>query len=155
MSNLDNSNSADCTDGDCNGLVSRLLQPGSRDLGDFSVRRVMPQRGSRSVGPWVFFDHMGPADFEPGQGIDVRPHPHINLATVTYLFDGEIMHRDSLGSVQAIRPGDLNLMVAGRGIVHSERSPNELRAAGHTLHGLQLWHALPEAVEETAPEFLH
>lgn len=155
MSNLDTSDSADCKDGECSGLVSRLLQPGSRDLGGFSVRRVLPQRGSRSVGPWVFFDHMGPADFEPGQGIDVRPHPHINLATVTYLFDGEIMHRDSLGSVQAIRPGDLNLMVAGRGIVHSERSPDELRAAGHTLHGLQLWHALPEADEETDPEFLH
>ena len=155
MSNLETTSSEDCKDGPCSGPVKRLLQPGSRDLGGFSVRRALPQRGTRSVGPWVFFDHMGPADFAPGDGIDVRPHPHINLATVTYLFDGAIMHRDSLGSVQAIRPGDLNLMVAGRGIVHSERSPDDLRAAGHTLHGLQLWHALPAADEETDPEFLH
>lgn len=155
MSNLQIGTTGNCDVSTCDGLVTKLLQPRSRDLGGFSVRRVVPQRGTRSVGPWVFFDHMGPADFEPGSGIDVRPHPHINLATVTYLFDGEILHRDSLGSVQAIRPGDLNLMLAGRGIVHSERSPDELRAAGHTLHALQLWHALPEADEEIEPEFLH
>lgn len=155
MSNLHAGTAVICDESTCDGRVARLLQPGSRDLGGFSVRRVMPQRGTRSIGPWVFFDHMGPAKFEPGSGIDVRPHPHINLATVTYLFDGEILHRDSLGSVQAIRPGDLNLMVAGRGIAHSERSPDGLRAAGHTLHALQLWHALPEADEEVEPEFLH
>lgn len=155
MSNLQAGAAAPCEVSDGTGRVAQLLQPGSRDLGGFSVRRVLPQRGARSVGPWVFFDHMGPAGFAPGQGIDVRPHPHINLATVTYLFEGEILHRDSLGSVQPIRPGDLNLMVAGRGIVHSERSPDTLRAAGHRLHGLQLWHALPEADEETDPEFLH
>lgn len=155
MSNLQAGTALPCDHNNGNGLVAHLLQPASRDLGGFSVRRALPQRGTRSIGPWVFFDHMGPADFDPGSGIDVRPHPHINLATVTYLFAGEILHRDSLGSVQAIRPGDLNLMVAGRGIAHSERSPDELRAAGHTLHALQLWHALPEADEEVEPEFLH
>src|SRR5690606_5710198 len=107
------------------------------------------------VGPWIFFDHMGPADFPPGKGIDVRPHPHINLATVTYLFEGEILHRDSLGSEAAIRPGDINLMVAGRGIVHSERERPEVKASAHRLHGLQLWLALPEADEEIEPALHH
>jgi hypothetical protein len=107
------------------------------------------------VGPWIFFDHFGPTDFTAGQGIDVRPHPHIGLATVTYLISGEILHRDSLGSVQPIQPGAINLMVAGRGIVHSERTGPELRAAGHTLHGLQLWLALPDDLQECEPAFYH
>jgi redox-sensitive bicupin YhaK (pirin superfamily) len=107
------------------------------------------------VGPFIFFDHMGPAALAPGDGLDVRPHPHIGLATVTYLFDGEILHRDSVGSVQPIRPGDVNWMTAGRGIVHSERTPPGLRAAGTRVHGIQTWVALPRAHEETAPAFAH
>jgi redox-sensitive bicupin YhaK (pirin superfamily) len=107
------------------------------------------------VGPFIFFDHMGPARLPPGEGLDVRPHPHIGLATVTYLFEGEILHRDSLGSVQPIRPGDVNWMTAGRGIVHSERTPRELRAAGPGVHGIQTWVALPRAAEEAAPSFSH
>jgi hypothetical protein len=107
------------------------------------------------VGPFIFFDHMGPAALAPGDGLDVRPHPHIGLATVTYLFDGEILHRDSVGSVQPIRPGDVNWMTAGRGIVHSERTPPGLRAAGARVHGIQTWVALPRAQEETAPAFAH
>jgi len=133
----------------------KIIEPKVVDLGDFAVRRLLPRAGLRQVGPWVFFDHMGPAEFASGSGIDVRPHPHINLATVTFLFEGEILHRDSLGSVQAIRPGDLNLMVAGRGITHSEREREEVRQSDHRLHGLQLWHALPEAHEETDPAFYH
>ncbi len=132
-----------------------VIAPRVRDLGGFSVRRVLPAPFHRMVGPFVFFDHMGPADFAPGGGIDVRPHPHINLATVTYLFEGEIVHRDSLGSAQAIRPGAINWMTAGRGIVHSERTGPELRAAGHRLHGLQIWVALPGALEESDPSFHH
>lgn len=135
--------------------ITALIPPVEKDLGGFNVRRLMPKVGLKRVGPWVFFDHMGPADFDAGQGIDVRPHPHINLATVSYLFEGEILHRDSLGSVQLITPGDINLMVAGRGIVHSERERPETRQKPHRLHGLQLWLALPEADEETVPEFLH
>ena len=115
-----------------------VIAPRTRDLGGFSVRRLLPAGRQRMVGPFVFFDHMGPADFAPGGGIDVRPHPHINLATVTYLFEGEIFHRDSLGSAQAIRPGAINWMTAGRGIVHSERTPPEVRASSHRLHGLQI-----------------
>jgi hypothetical protein len=132
-----------------------IIEPRVVDLGEFEVRRLLPRSGLRQVGPWVFFDHVGPAEFPSGSGIDVRPHPHINLATVTFLFEGEILHRDSLGSVQAIRPGDLNLMVAGSGITHSERERDEVRQVDHRLHGLQLWHALPEAQEETAPAFHH
>ena len=135
--------------------VRQILQPASRDLGEFSVRRVLPTRSQRSIGPWIFFDHMGPACFQPGQGVNVRPHPHINLATVTYLFEGEILHRDSLGSEQVITPGAINLMVAGSGIVHSERERPEVRDSVHALNGLQLWFALPEADEECAPAFLH
>lgn len=137
------------------GAVEAVVEPRFTDLGGFSVYRVLPHDRRRSVGPWVFFDHMGPATFPPEGGVDVRPHPHVNLATVTYLFGGELVHRDSLGCVQTIRPGEINLMVAGSGIVHSERTAPELRAAGHALHGLQLWLALPEDLEETAPEFLH
>lgn len=132
-----------------------LIQAATEDLGDFQVRRALPHDELASVGPWVFLDHFGPVDFDPGPGIDVRPHPHINLATVTYLFDGEVLHRDSLGSVQAIRPGDVNLMIAGRGIVHSERESEAARRTRRGLHGLQLWLALPRAEEECDPAFLH
>jgi redox-sensitive bicupin YhaK (pirin superfamily) len=135
--------------------IERVIVPRSIDLGDFSVRRALPSAQSRMVGPFIFFDHFGPAEFRSGSGLDVRPHPHIGLATVTYLFDGEIMHRDSLGTVAAIRPGEVNWMVAGRGIVHSERTGAERRAAGDHLHGLQCWVALPSAQEEIAPGFAH
>jgi redox-sensitive bicupin YhaK (pirin superfamily) len=127
-----------------------------RDLGDgFHVSRVLPQIEQRSVGPFVFFDYFGPVDFPPGKGVDVRPHPHIGLATVTYLFEGSQMHRDSLGSVQEIEPGDVNWMTAGRGIVHSERTGPQVRAAGHRLHGIQSWIGLPTKDEETPPSFQH
>jgi redox-sensitive bicupin YhaK (pirin superfamily) len=135
--------------------VELILQPREKDLGGFSVRRLLPTAQRRTVGPWTFFDHMGPAAFPAGSGINVRPHPHIGIATVTYLFEGEILHRDSLGSLQPIRPGDINLMVAGRGIVHSERERPEVSAVAHRLDGLQLWLALPEAEEERAPAFYH
>jgi redox-sensitive bicupin YhaK (pirin superfamily) len=126
-----------------------------RDLGGFSVRRVLPSPKRRTVGPFAFFDHMGPTDFDRGAGIDVRPHPHIGLATVTYLFDGEIVHRDNLGSTQAIRPGDVNWMIAGRGIAHSERTAEDRRQSGGALHGIQSWLALPAAEQERAPSFDH
>ena len=135
--------------------IANVIEPRPRDLGGFEVRRVLPAAGQRMVGPFVFFDHMGPARFEPGTGIDVRPHPHIGLATVTYLFDGEIIHRDSLGVEQAIRPGDVNWMTAGRGIVHSERADPVAREKGPVLHGIQSWVALPTEAEETEPEFHH
>lgn len=135
--------------------VELIIDARKRDLGELSVGRVLPAVARRTVGPFIFFDHMGPVDFAPGAGVDVRPHPHINLATVTYLFAGEILHRDSLGSEQVIRPGAINWMNAGRGIVHSERTPPELRANGYHLHGLQLWVALPTAHEESAPTFTH
>ncbi len=138
----------------CDG-ISLVLKPGVKDLGGFSVRRTLPSRLQRKVGPWIFFDHAGPAHFAAGEGIDVRPHPHINLATVTYMFEGQFLHRDSIGSVQVIKPGDINLMVAGKGIVHSERTPPELRKREHSLHALQLWLALPEADEEIDPAFYH
>ena len=136
------------------GVLS-LLKPNTRDLGGFSVRRVLPGMPHRMVGPFIFFDHMGPATFAPGTGIDVRPHPHIGLATVTYLFEGEIVHRDSLGTVQTIAPGDVNWMTAGRGIVHSERTGLALRRAGARLQGLQTWVALPKANELADPAFSH
>jgi redox-sensitive bicupin YhaK (pirin superfamily) len=132
-----------------------VIPPRRQDLGGFSVRRLLPHKSRRMVGPWIFFDHMGPADFPPGPGINVRPHPHIHLATVTYLFEGEILHRDSLGSVQPIRPGDINLMIAGRGIVHSERESAAATTSHRRLHGLQLWLALPVESEDTEPRFLH
>jgi redox-sensitive bicupin YhaK (pirin superfamily) len=133
-----------------------LLEPRERDLGGgFFVRRVLPAAQRRAVGPWLFFDHFGPTRLPPGKGMDVRPHPHVNLATVTYLFEGEMLHRDSLGSVQLIKPGDLNWMTAGRGIVHSERTPPAARAAGSTMHGLQLWIGLPREHEEAPPAFRH
>lgn len=135
--------------------IKYIVSPREKDIGDFSVRRVLPYARQQMVGPWIFFDHMGPAEFPAGKGINVRPHPHINLATVTYLFEGEIFHRDSLGNAQSIRPGDINLMVAGKGITHSEREREEVRNVPHTLHGLQLWHALPESDEEIVPAFYH
>ncbi len=137
------------------GAVSLVIEPRARDLGGFSVRRVLPAAERRAVGPFVFFDEMGPAQFAPGAGIDVRPHPHIGLATVTYLFEGEIVHRDSLGVVQPIRPGEVNLMTAGRGVVHSERTDAALRAGGARLHGIQSWMALPDGGEEVEPAFEH
>ncbi len=135
--------------------IEQVIVPRARDLGGFSVRRALPAAGRQMVGPFIFFDQMGPAEFLLGQGIDVRPHPHIGLATVTYLFDGEIMHRDSLGTLQPIRPGELNLMSAGSGIVHSERTPATERQNGARLFGLQLWAALPQSHEEGAPDFVH
>ena len=132
-----------------------IIDPKVHDLGGFQVRRALPHIDARRVGPFVFFDHMGPAKFASGEGIDVRPHPHIGLATVTYLYDGAIEHRDSLGTVLTIRPGDVNWMTAGRGIAHSERSPTAERAAGHALHGIQTWVALPKSAEETEPSFHH
>jgi len=137
-----------------NASVS-LLKPHTRDIGGLEVRRVLPGFPHRTVGPFIFLDHMGPVDFPVGKGIDVRPHPHIGLATVTYLFEGEIVHRDSLGSVQAIAPGDVNWMTAGRGIVHSERTAPELRRAGNRMHGIQTWVALPRASELAEPAFHH
>jgi redox-sensitive bicupin YhaK (pirin superfamily) len=135
--------------------VTHVIEPRDRDLGGFSVRRVLPAAKLRTVGPFIFFDHMGPAQLPHGEGVNVRPHPHIGLATVTYLFEGEILHRDSLGYEQPIRPGDVNWMTAGRGIVHSERTSPEVRATDHRLHGIQSWVALPLADEETEPSFFH
>jgi redox-sensitive bicupin YhaK (pirin superfamily) len=132
-----------------------VIRSRERDLGGFHVRRLLPYATRRMVGPFIFFDHMGPAEFAPGEGMDVRPHPHIGLATVTYLFEGKIHHRDSLGSSQLIEPGAINWMTAGRGIVHSERTPDELRARGARMNGIQCWVALPEEHEETAPGFSH
>jgi redox-sensitive bicupin YhaK (pirin superfamily) len=135
--------------------LETVIIPRSRDLGGFEVRRALPSRARQMVGPFMFFDQMGPAEFKSGQGVDVRPHPHINLATVTYLFEGEIIHRDSLGTMQPIRPGAVNWMTAGRGIVHSERTSPELKARGSRLSGIQTWVALPAAHEETEPSFVH
>jgi redox-sensitive bicupin YhaK (pirin superfamily) len=134
--------------------MTQSIRPAEKDLGEFTVRRVLPHVERRSVGPFVFFDHMGPAEFPPGEGIQVRPHPHIGLATVTFLFDGEIIHRDSLEYVQPIRPGAVNLMTAGRGIVHSERAGDDLHETS-SLHGIQLWMALPLDEEECEPAFEH
>jgi redox-sensitive bicupin YhaK (pirin superfamily) len=137
-------------------MIEQVIEGRSRDLGGFVVARVLPAAVRRSVGPFVFFDHMGPVDFPRGipRSFDVRPHPHIGLSTVTYLFAGEIMHRDSVGSEQAIRPGEVNWMTAGRGITHSERF-ERARAEGGTLHGIQAWVALPAEDEETDPAFAH
>jgi len=136
-------------------LIQHEILPRARDLGGLEVRRVLPAAARRMVGPFVFFDQFGPLEFAPAHGLDVRPHPHIGLATVTYLFEGGIVHRDSLGSVQPIAPGDVNWMTAGRGIVHSERTDTELRKRPQRLQGIQIWVALPERHEETAPAFAH
>jgi hypothetical protein len=135
--------------------IEQIIVPRARELGDFSVKRALPAARRQMVGPFIFFDEMGPAEFYTGQGIDVRPHPHIGLATVTYLFDGEIVHRDSLGTALPIHPGDVNLMTAGRGIVHSERTAPEARAKGQRLAGIQSWVALPQTHEESEPAFEH
>jgi redox-sensitive bicupin YhaK (pirin superfamily) len=135
--------------------VDFLLAPRTHDVGGVPVRRLLPSSRRRSVGPFVFFDHIGPAALPVGQGIDVRAHPHIGLATITWLFEGELVHRDSLGFVQPIVPGEVNWMTAGRGIAHSERSPTDERARGVRLHGVQTWIALPHEHEESAPAFHH
>jgi redox-sensitive bicupin YhaK (pirin superfamily) len=136
--------------------IAQVIVPRTVDLGDgFSVRRALPSTRTRMVGPFIFFDHFGPAEFRAGTGLDVRPHPHIGLATVSYLFDGEIMHRDSLGTAVTIRPGEVNWMTAGRGIVHSERTGAEKRSTGSPIHGLQMWVALPAAKEEMKAGFAH
>lgn len=155
MSNTTRNPELDCDVVAPDGAIELLIEPRKRALGGFSVHRVLPTAQRKMVGPWIFFDHMGPVRFEAGDGINVKPHPHINLATVTYLFEGEILHRDSLGSLQPIRPGDINLMVAGKGVVHSERERPEVTAGPRTLDGLQLWLALPEADEEIEPAFYH
>jgi len=135
--------------------IAQVIVPRTVDLGDFAVRRALPSARTRMVGPFIFFDHFGPAQFRTGAGLDVRPHPHIGLATVTYLFDGEIMHRDSLGTAVTIKPGEVNWMTAGRGIVHSERTGAEKRASGGPIHGLQMWVALPAGKEEMEAGFAH
>jgi redox-sensitive bicupin YhaK (pirin superfamily) len=141
---------------DDDSMLETIIVPRTHDLGDgFEVRRALPHRDRRMVGPFVFLDQMGPHVFQPGRGIDVRPHPHIGLSTVTYLLSGEISHRDSLGTVQDIKPGEVNWMTAGKGIVHSERTGPGQRASGSTLSGLQCWVALPKAKEEIDPGFAH
>jgi len=135
--------------------ILQVIDGRERDLGGFVVRRVLPTEGYAMVGPFIFFDHLGPATFAAGHGIDVRPHPHIGLATVTYLFGGTLEHRDSLGNVIEIRPGDVNWMTAGRGITHSERTPHARRATAHGIHGIQSWVALPDGAEDVDPAFAH
>ncbi|MDJ0391107.1 pirin family protein [Roseomonas sp. E05] len=135
--------------------LEQVILPRAHDVGGFEVRRALPARGRQMVGPFIFFDQMGPGEFLAGKGLDVRPHPHIGLSTVTYLFEGAIQHRDSLGSDQPIVPGDVNWMTAGRGIAHSERTGAELRQSGSRLFGIQSWVALPKRTEETAPAFAH
>src|SRR5690606_28394185 len=135
--------------------MARQLFADEKDLGEFTVRRILPNKDKKMVGPFIFFDHMGPADFPPGSGVNVRPHPHIGLATITYLFEGSILHRDSLGSVQEIFPGEVNWMTAGRGIVHSERETLEVRGGRHRTNGLQCWLALPRHLAEVEPNFFH
>ena len=137
------------------GVIELLIEPMEKDLGEFTVRRALPDKRRQRIGPFIFFDHMGPAEFPPGTGVNVRAHPHIGLATITFLFEGEILHRDSLGYVQAIRPGEINWMTAGKGIVHSEKVSPELLASGQKLHGLQTWVALPIEHEEAEPRFEH
>ncbi len=135
------------------GLIEQTITPVTHDLGQFEVRRVLPSKARTMVGPFIFVDQFGPGDLDIGTGMDVRPHPHINLATVTWLFEGAIDHRDSLGNFETIRPGQVNLMTAGKGIVHSERSPQAERDAGPKLYGMQTWLALPEGIEEMDPAF--
>jgi redox-sensitive bicupin YhaK (pirin superfamily) len=135
--------------------IERILEGRTRDIGAFTVQRLLPAPERQMIGPFIFLDHMGPTDLAPGVAIDVRPHPHIALATVTYLFEGAVLHRDSLGYVQEVRAGDVNWMTAGRGIVHSERSPDAQRRAGMHLHGLQSWVALPDGSEDVEPAFHH
>lgn len=135
--------------------INLVIEERPRDLGNFMVGRLLPFRGKRMVGPFIFIDHMGPVCMDDQQNMDVPPHPHIGLSTLTYLFEGNIMHRDSLGTEIEIRPGQVNWMTAGKGIVHSERTPEYLRHSGKMLHGLQIWVALPKALEQTEPSFYH
>ncbi|MEM6338697.1 MAG: pirin family protein [Pseudomonadota bacterium] len=135
--------------------MPKLLDPIKKSLGEFTVSRILPNSSKQMIGPFIFFDHMGPVNFPRGKGIDVRPHPHIGIATVTYLFEGSILHRDSLGYEQEIQPGDINWMTAGKGIVHSERETEKVRNSNHTLHGLQLWVALPDDKQEIDATFHH
>ena len=144
----------ECPSADGNALET-LIIPRARNLGGFEVRRALPSPQRQMVGPFIFFDQAGPAEFVTGEGIDVRPHPHIGLGTVTYLYEGEFEHRDSIGTHQMIYPGEVNWMVAGRGVTHSERTSAETRATGHKLFGIQTWIALPEDSEEMAPDFEH
>src|SRR3954467_8280006 len=137
------------------GAIETLIVPRAVDLGEMTVRRALPSTKRQMVVPFIFFDQMGPAEFLTDQGIDVRPHPHINLATLTYLFEGEILHRDSLGTEQAIQPGAVNWMRAGRGIVHSERTSDARKRTGQRLFGIQTWVALPQDQEESDPAFVH
>jgi redox-sensitive bicupin YhaK (pirin superfamily) len=136
-------------------MIEMVIEARRKDLGGFEVGRILPFAKRRMVGPFIFLDHMGPADFQPGRGVDVRPHPHIGLSTVTYLFEGELIHKDSLGSDQGIRPGEVNWMTAGKGITHSERTDLLRRETGARMHGMQAWVALPEAREEVEPSFHH
>ena len=147
----------DPTPGDARSVdaIDTIIVPRSRDLGGFEVRRALPSRERQMVGPFIFFDQMGPSEFVLGEGLDVRPHPHINLATLTYLFDGQVLHRDSLGTEQIILPGAVNWMTAGKGIVHSERMDEEYKTRGAELFGLQTWVALPKKFEEVDPNFAH
>ena len=135
--------------------IALVIEPATKDLGEFTVARLLPDKRRQRVGPFIFFDYIGPAEFAPGSGVNVRSHPHIGLATVTYLFDGEMLHRDSLGYVQTIRAGAVNWMTAGKGIVHSEKVSEEILASGQRLHGVQVWVALPVEHEETEPRFEH
>ncbi len=135
--------------------VQRLLTARLTDLGGFGVRRLLPSPHQHMIGPWIFFDHFGPTAMPPHKGVDIRPHPHLNMATVTYIIEGGMLHQDSTGAVQTILPGAVNVMFAGKGIVHSERTPTNLRETGHTIQGLQLWLALPEEIEEDDPAFYH
>ena len=135
--------------------MPKLLDPITKSLGEFTVSRILPNSSQQMIGPFIFFDHMGSVNFPSGKGVDVRPHPHIGIATVTYLFEGSILHRDSLGYEQEIRPGDINWMTAGKGIVHSERETKKVRNSDHTLHGLQLWVALPDDKQEIEANFYH
>ena len=153
MSSL-NANDPECLD-DARSAIDMVIVPRARDLGGFEVRRALPSAKRQMVGPFIFWDQMGPAEFPVGEGINVRPHPHIGLATLTYLFDGEIYHRDSLGTSQPIKPGEVNLMTAGRGIVHSERADDAIKAIGPKLFGIQSWIALPKSQEEVDPGFEH
>ncbi len=147
------------SDPDCpatpDGAVETVVVPRAHDIGGFEVRRALPAVGRRMVGPFIFWDQMGPGEFVTGRGVDVRPHPHIGLATITYLFEGAVMHRDSLGTEMEITPGAVNWMTAGSGIAHSERTPEAARAAPHRLFGIQSWIALPKETEEGAPGFDH
>ncbi|MEO0881342.1 MAG: pirin family protein [Pseudomonadota bacterium] len=146
---------ANCPDAQSSDLIDALIIPRARDLGGFEVRRALPSPKRQLVGPFIFFDQMGPAEFLRDGGIDVRPHPHIGLATVTYLLQGEFQHRDSLGTNQMIYPGEVNWMIAGKGITHSERTSPETRAGRHSLYGIQTWVALPEKDEDMDPAFEH